>query len=165
MTHSRQGSRAVQWCDAPWFCCLFSLPIFLSTDIELNYCSNMVCFDSIAFHSSTAFFVYYYCSIFWTLRLQFSVCCSAELINCYLLSTKNDFTTCWLCSWWSHHHPLNWTKITFWQKICYLCLRTNLTHWFKQSFVQNTADRVLWRGYLTLCEYKLRKGNGSKLNT
>ena len=60
-------------------------------------------------------------------------------------------------SWWSHHHPVNWTIITFWQRICYLCLWTNLTHWFMQSFVRNTADRVLWRGYWTLCEYKPRK--------
>ena len=51
--------------------------------------------------------------------------------------------------------PLNWSKIIFWQTIVILCLQTNLTQWFKLSFVQNTAHKVFWRGYSTLSEYKL----------
>ena len=53
--------------------------------------------------------------------------------------------------------PLNWSKIIFWQTIVILCLQTNLTQWFKLSFVQNTAHKVFWRGYSTLSEYKLRE--------
>ena len=34
-------------------------------------------------------------------------------------------------SQWSRDHPLNWTKLTFRQKIVILCLQTNLMQWFK----------------------------------
>ena len=48
-------------------------------------------------------------------------------------------------------------------------LQTNLTRWFKGSLAQNTAvqvkysNRVLWRGFWSCCEYKMRKTcrNGS----
>ena len=43
------------------------------------------------------------------------------------------------------------------KKLVILCLQINLTWWIKLSFVQNTVDNTLWRGFWTLCEYKLRK--------
>ena len=42
------------------------------------------------------------------------------------------------------------------KKICYFMSNLN------QRFKQNTADKVLRRGYWTLCEYELRK-NGLKM--
>ena len=41
-------------------------------------------------------------------------------------------------------------KEFFWQKLVISCLQTNLTRWIKQSVVQNTAGKVLWRGFWTL---------------
>ena len=37
------------------------------------------------------------------------------------------------------------------------CLETNLTRWYMRISEQNTASKVLWIGFRTLCEYKLRK--------
>ena len=53
----------------------------------------------------------------------------------------------------------HWTEqIDFFdKKIVILLLQINNVQSFKQSFVQNTADKVLWRGYWTLYEYNLRK--------
>ena len=38
-----------------------------------------------------------------------------------------------------------------------LCHRSNLTRWIEHSFVQNTADNALWRGFWTLQQKQLRK--------
>ena len=52
-----------------------------------------------------------------------------------------------------------WTsqKYFFNMKIVIFCFQTNGTRCLTWSFVQNTADKVLWGGYWTLSEYKLRK--------
>ena len=52
-----------------------------------------------------------------------------------------------------------WTEQNkfFVKKFVILCLQTNLTQWFNWSFWIKTAGRVLWSGYWTYCEYKLRK--------
>ena len=57
---------------------------------------------------------------------------------------------------WLRDLPLNRLKIFFDKKVVILCLQTNLTQWFHRSFVHNTADKVLWRGFWTVSEYKLR---------
>ena len=42
----------------------------------------------------------------------------------------------------------------FFDKIMVIsCLETNLTRWYKRILEQNTASKVLWIGFRTLCEY------------
>ena len=75
------------------------------------------------------------------------------------MQQRNKMTGAILASGRSGRKTTLWTeqKGSFDKETVILCLSTNLTQWFERSLVQNTAYKVLWTGFWTLFENKLRE--------